>query len=296
MHESVETKDSDAPRVVEPVLSWGQADWEQRLGFRGGRFTSVNKVLSFCVALLLTIGFYAVVVFLLKPYPSTAYLAAMFLERGPCPYPTVLLSFWAVAILFLKGNKLAYQRRTLTLAAVPQEADFVLDRRTATDVLKRIRSLADDTNHFVLLKRIERALSNLRNIGNISDVSNILKTQAEYDEDQIASSYKLVTGFVWAIPVLGFIGTVLGLSQAIGSFGTVLRSSGDLSAIKDSLQGVTGGLATAFETTLIALIFALIIQLYMSHSQHAEAQFLDDCNDYCHAHVVAKLRLNETES
>lgn len=37
------------------------------------------------------------------------------------------------------------------------------------------------------------------------------------------TSYALVQGFVWAIPVLGFIGTVVGLSQAIGGFTAVLQ-------------------------------------------------------------------------
>jgi len=277
--------------IQDPLLNWAQDDLEQKLGFRGGRFTSVNKLLTFLVAILLSVGFYLFIVYALKPYPATKFLADMFLERGICPYPTVLFFFWAVAMLFLKVRKLKYQRRALALAAVPQEPGFVLDRHTGTEVLKRVHTLVDDTRNFILLNRIERALSNLRNIGNISDVSNILKTQGDFDEEQIAASYKMVTGFVWAIPVLGFIGTVLGLSQAIGAFGTVLQASGDLSAIKESLQHVTAGLSTAFETTLIALVGALAIQLHMTHIQSEEAEFLDECNDYCHAHVVSKLRL-----
>jgi biopolymer transport protein ExbB/TolQ len=176
---------------------------------------------------------------------------------------------------------------------VPQQPDFILHTGTAGDVLARVHRLVDDTRHFVLLNRVDRALSNLRNIGQISDVSQILSAQADFDEAQIASSYNLVTGFVWAIPVLGFIGTVLGLGDAIGSFGLTLQAGGDLSKIKDSLQLVTGGLATAFDTTLIALVGALIIQLYLTHLQHREAEFLDECNDYCHAHLVTKLRVSK---
>jgi hypothetical protein len=54
---------------------------------------------------------------------------------------------------------------------------------------------------------------------------------------------------------------------------------------------VTGGLATAFETTLVALVYALILQLWVSLTQRQEMAFLDECNDYCHSHVVARLRL-----
>jgi biopolymer transport protein ExbB/TolQ len=123
-------------------------------------------------------------------------------------------------------------------------------------------------------------------------VATILKIQAENDEAQIASSYSLVNGFLWAIPVLGFIGTVLGLSQAIGAFTGTLEAGGDLDAIRQSLRMVTGGLSTAFETTLVALVCALILQLLVSVLQMRESEFLDACNDICHKHVAGKLRLS----
>lgn len=272
-------------------LSWSQRDIEQRMGFRGGRFTSVNKPLSFLIGLVWTVLFFAFVVLVLQRIPQAGWLADMFLKRGICPYPTMLFFFWALAILFLKSRKLRLQSQALLLSAVPQQPDFELTPTTARAVLERIHSLVDNTAHFMLLNRIERALSNLKNIGQVSDVASILKTQAEYDEEQMTSSYALATGFVWAIPVLGFIGTVLGLSQAIGAFGTTLQAGGDLSQIKDSLQFVTAGLATAFETTLIALVAALIVQMLITFMQSREGEFLDACNDYCHACVAAKLRL-----
>jgi len=125
----------------------------------------------------------------------------------------------------------------------------------------------------------------------VNDVSTILRAQAVNDEDQVASSYTLLNGLVWAIPVLGFIGTVQGLSMAIGQFTQTLQASGDVAVIRTSLQGVTAGLATAFETTLIALVFALVLQLWITFMQKREMAFLDECNDYCHSHVVSKLRL-----
>jgi biopolymer transport protein ExbB/TolQ len=203
----------------------------------------------------------------------------------------MLLFFWAVVILCFKQSKIRFQAQALDLAAVPQQPDFVLNEATARTVLERLHGLVDHPRHFVLLNRIDRALSSLHNIGGLSDVSTIFTTQAENDENQIASSYTLVAGMVWAVPVLGFIGTVRGLSVAIGTFTKTLESSGDLAAIKTNLQGVTGGLATAFETTLVALVCALIIQLFMSYLQQRETDFLDECNDYCHSHVIAKLRL-----
>jgi biopolymer transport protein ExbB/TolQ len=140
---------------------------------------------------------------------------------------------------------------------------------------------------------VDRALSNLQNIGRIGDVSEILRTQAEYDENQLSSSYTLVSGFLWATPVFGFVGTVLGLSEAVRGFGGTLQGAADLSVLKGSLQAVTGGLGVAFETTLVALVCALATQLLLSAMQMRESRFLDECNDYCHAYIISKLKLTE---
>jgi len=125
----------------------------------------------------------------------------------------------------------------------------------------------------------------------VSDVDDILRSQASNDESRMESSYSLLRGFVWAIPVLGFIGTVLGLSEAIGQFGTVLQSADDIEVIKTSLGGVTGGLATAFQTTLEALVAALFIQLLMTFVKKKEEEFLDECFDYCLRNVVGRLQV-----
>lgn len=272
-------------------LSWAKRDIEQRLGFRGGRFTSVNKRLTFLMGLLVTVIFFSSLIFGVQRWPEAHWFTAMFLERGIAPYPTMLLFFWGLAILFVKSRKLNLQAEALTLSAVPQQPDFLLNRESARAVLSRVHSLVDNAGNFLLLNRIERALSNLQNIGQVNDVATILRNQADYDEEHISSSYGLVHSFLWAIPVLGFIGTVIGLRAAIGALGVTLRAGGDLTAIREGLQAVTAGLATKFETTLIALICAVILQLLLAFLQSREGEFLDSCNDYCHAHVASKLKL-----
>jgi len=273
------------------VLDWSRSDIERRIGFKGGRFTCPGKLLSLFLGLLLTTGFYTALIMAQQKWPECHWFAAMFLERGPCPYPTMLLFFWASAMLFIKWRKLKLQSRALSLPVMPQDPEFVLTATTAKNVRERMCMMVDNPHHFLLFNRIDLALANLHNIGHAADVAAILKIQAESDEAQIASSYGIVQGFMWGIPVLGFIGTVLGLSTAIGAFTETLQAGGDITAIRASLKTVTGGLATAFETTLVALVCAFILQMIVSFMQAAESEFLDDCNDVCHKHVAGKLRL-----
>lgn len=272
------------------ILQWEKMDIEERIGVTGGRYTDVNLTLTFFLAILLFLVFY-----LPQLHYRSLPITSIFLARGVTPFFIIFFSCWSLAILFIKWRKVLLQQKALTLMVVPQTAGFELTKDTAKNILSRMYGLVDDPRHFVLLNRIERALANLRNIGMISDVSEVLRVQAQNDEDQMESSYALIRGFVWAIPVLGFIGTVLGLSQAIGSFGTVLMKSEGIEYLKTSLQQITSGLAVAFDTTLIALVAALCIQLMMIGLKKKEESFLDGCNDYCHANIISKLRLSPPE-
>ncbi len=269
------------------ILSWHRTDVEQRLNFSGGRFTRVNTTLTFIASMLLTGLFYLTV--LVLPWKSAQ---SKFTEQGVIPYVTVFVACWCFSILFIKWRKLVMQKRCLMFDIVPGEKDFILSPRTVDAVLDRIRELVDDPKQFVLMNRITIALSNLRNLGRVSDVDEILRSQAETDEAVSETSYILLTGFVWAIPILGFIGTVLGLSVAIGNFGSAISAaSGSPDALLPALQDVTGGLGIAFDTTLIALVFALVIQLFVTFLKKAEQEFLDSCSEYCTVHVVNRLRL-----
>ena len=275
-------------------LSWSEEDIENRIGlFKGGRYTSPNKLLGFGLAVLTTAAFFAGIVYVFSNTPWLERFSLAFVRPRNLytTIPATLLFFWAIMMLNVKLRKLRFQERALDLAALPQQPDFVLNEASAKAVLERVHRLVDHPRHFILLNRIERALSNLHNLGGVGEVSTILKDQAEMDENQIASSYTFVNGLVWCVPVLGFIGTVSGLSAGISNFAKTLQAAGDLEAIKAGLQGVTSGLATGFETTLVALVFALLIQLYIHYLQQKEMEFMDRCNDYCQSYVISKLRL-----
>lgn len=290
---STSTYDQQEVLATEPErpdrvpFSWHRDDIECRLGLKGGRFTRVNMLLWLFVAMALTVGAYGIMSF----FPKHR-LVQMFTQRGPCQYVTLLFSFWCLLILLVKHLKTRLQRRALRMQdLVPYHADFVLSPATVGEVLARLRQACDDPSRFILFNRIETALCNLKNMGRIGDVDDVLRSQAENDEDVMESSYSILKGLIWAIPVLGFIGTVQGLSFAIGSFGQVLSSGADISQLTPALQNVTTGLATAFETTYVALVAALAIQLLLTAIRKNEEELLDACQEYCQKHIVGKLRL-----
>ncbi|MCM8528586.1 MAG: MotA/TolQ/ExbB proton channel family protein [Lentisphaeraceae bacterium] len=278
---------------TENRLSWEQVDIERKAGFKGGKYTGVNYNLTFFIAILFTVVIYGSLYPLYSGEGKSKAIADMFYERGYIPYAIAFFSSWSIAILIVKSFKIRLQKKTLEMQVVPMDHKFSLTPQTANVVIDNIYRVVDSPRHFVLFNRIDLALSNLKNIGRIGDVDEILRSHAENDENHMESSYTILKGFIWAIPVLGFIGTVIGLSEAIGGFGGVLEKSDEIDQIKDGLQSVTGGLSTAFETTLLALVFALLIQLITTMVKKKEEDFLDEAGEYCMRCVVAKLRLTE---
>ena len=269
-------------------LSWLRMDPECRLGLVGARFTRVRSLLCAVLALAITAIFYGVLAVL--PVQCQR-MVDLFSARGPTPYVIVFATAWCLVLLVVKRQKMALQRKALAYQVVPDVNDFVLSPATVDQVVSKIFETVDDPKHFVLFNRISVALSNLRNLGRVTDVDEILRSQAEHDESIMESSYSLLRGLIWAIPVLGFIGTVLGLSEAIGGFGNVLATTGDMTEISSSLKGVTAGLSIAFDTTLLALIAALVIQIWTTFSHKSEEEFCDDCTEYCQRNIVNRLRL-----
>ncbi|HVJ68505.1 MAG TPA: MotA/TolQ/ExbB proton channel family protein [Caulifigura sp.] len=275
---------------LERRVSWFRDDPEQKLAFRGGRFTRVNTWCALVLGIVGTCGFYGVMV----PLRNT-YFAVSFTQRGYVPYAIVFFSFWSLAIIVLKHFKLRLQRQSLDVQILPGDPQFVLTPSTSREVTQRIDAACDDPARFLLFNRIEVALSNLRNLGRVTDVDEILRSQASSDESGMETSYALLQTFIWAIPVLGFIGTVEGLAKSVGGFGDVLATTKELAQIKDSLKVVTGGLSIAFETTLQGLLAALVIQLLVTALKKAEEEFLDDCSEYCVRNIVGRLKLTAIE-
>jgi len=84
---------------------------------------------------------------------------------------------------------------------------------------------------------------------------------------RIAGSYALLKVFLWALPILGFIGTVLGLSVAMSGFGATDLT--DINALKGAVGSITSGLSSAFNNHPARS--ALEHAPDLPHERHAEA-------------------------
>jgi biopolymer transport protein ExbB/TolQ len=275
-----------------PDLSFDRHDLESRIAFPSGPFTQPGPLLAPLLAFAATAAVYGGLALIPK-----SHLAVMFTERGFIPHFIVYFAAWSLALLFIKHFKVSLQRKALKLELFPtDDPGFILTPSSAEQILERLFRSVADPQRFFLTRRILLALSNLRNMRRIGDVSEVLRDQADNDEAHVDSSYALLKGLIWTLPVLGFIGTVLGLSGALGSFGEVLTSASEITELREALQKVTGGLATAFETTLQGLVATVLVHMVMIMARSREDRLLDDARDYCQKYLVGRLRLSDEDT
>lgn len=272
-----------------PIISWRRLDLEYKFGVRTGKFTSVSTWLSGVMASFLTATVLVPLSFVDTPINSILF------DRGVIPYFLVFCFFWSASILFLKWQKLKTQKRVLRFDLIPPNPNFVVSSDTSEWLMERMSYFTDEPERFLLFRRIRTALISLQNLGRIYDLGEVLRSQSEADEASLETTYALLKGFLWGIPVFGFIGTVLGLSQAIGSFGDVLSSAKEVQAIASSLKSVTAGLSTAFDTTLLALLFAITLHFATTYLRKQEEEFLDSCTDYCQQNIVDRVKIVHVE-
>jgi hypothetical protein len=139
----------------------------------------------------------------------------------------------------------------------------------------------------LMVGRIHRGLELFNGRGGKSEVGAYLSAQSDVDANRVMGSYALLKVFLWAIPILGFIGTVLGLSVAMQNFGSA--DLADMNQLKKSVSDITGGLATAFNTTLLGLVLSMILMFPMSALQKREDDMLTDIDAFCSGNLLPRL-------
>lgn len=126
----------------------------------------------------------------------------------------------------------------------------------------------------LLARRLRDGLHYLKARKSHAEIQDYLETQSERDEHALQASFSTIRLIIWSLPILGFIGTVWGIGIAVDDFAGVVRGDADIDQIKTSLTGVTGGLATAFETTLLALVMSMIVMFPKNFVQKAAEELM----------------------
>ena len=210
-------------------------------------------------------------------------------QGGWVPIVEVFLFFWAIGMLVQKWTKIRRQQRGLLYDVLPMAIGDTITLANIDRFIDHIRGLPKDSVGSFLVTRCVRGLEHFRVRKSAADTATMLSSQSDLDASSVDSSYTMFHVFIWAIPILGFLGTVIGVSTAVGSFTGTLEGSSDIGAMKAALKGITGGLATAFDTTLVALAMAMILTFPVSALQKLEGDLVGQVDEYTNENLLRRL-------
>lgn len=132
-----------------------------------------------------------------------------------------------------------------------------------------------------LFKKINFQFQSTNDVG---DVYTILNSAIDLKLHDVDLRYTVIKYLAWLIPTLGFIGTVIGIAVALDKAGAL--PPGD----PQMLAKVIPLLATAFYTTLLALILSAIIMVLLQLIQANDERVINSASSFCIDNIVAKLR------
>jgi biopolymer transport protein ExbB/TolQ len=133
---------------------------------------------------------------------------------------------------------------------------------------------------------IQKLLMQFQTSKSMEQTLNMLNAQLEIRNNIIDLNYNIIRYLSWLIPTLGFIGTVVGIANALAYAGKVNGQGATFVA------ELTQKLALAFDTTLVALVMSAVVVFLTHIIQGKEENNLTQVGQYCLDNLINKLYIN----
>lgn len=160
---------------------------------------------------------------------------------------------------FIKRQNTAYEHSLL-----PEQENWIIAPADVTNL--RLKAIEIEKRHkFLLSDLVKKACNKYRSDKSPADALAVVSEQVKLNLQESESNQSLIRYIAWAIPSVGFIGTVLGIAESLGAAKDA--------AMEGGIDVITSKLNVAFDTTLVALVLSLIL-MYFFHSMQEKVEKL----------------------
>lgn len=197
---------------------------------------------------------------------------------------------WAcsMATVVLKMLRLKNEQASLDDDLIPEGLDMG-DSDKLIEVYGRVKALPE-ISESLGVSRVARVLAMWINTGDFERTAEFAHLQSDVDASVSDSSFRRNRLFIWAMPLLGFVGTVFGVAAGISGFAAFLRS-GNVSAqqITEQVGNITTGLAVAFFCTLLGLLTAGLAAFPSLMAERKEEAILSEIDEYIEDRLLSHM-------
>ena len=194
----------------------------------------------------------------------------------------VVMFFWGLADLLVKARSYGRQKAALRRIWLPR-SETAAPVSSATELLTAVDSAPKRLRNSWIADRVRSALLFVEKRGTADGLDEHLRQLGDVAADRSHASFALVRIIAWMIPILGFLGTVVGITIAVANVSP--------NQLDSSLTEVTSGLAMAFDATAVALALAMMLMFAYYLTERTESRLLhavDDAVDELLLHRFAR--------
>src|SRR5262245_31461648 len=192
---------------------------------------------------------------------------------GPAQFACYCAFTWAAFILLSRSLEARRQRRAFGLGLLPTEEGARILHEDARPLLRRLDQSTARKGPFILAGMVRLALAKYASSRSGDAAAQTVRSQAEVEQGRLVAGMATVHYLAWAIPAVGFLGTVIGLAGSLSMAGQF-----DDDAF---LTRATSHLTFAFDCTLVALALSLVLMFLLHAVQRAEEALVLDCQQFC---------------
>jgi biopolymer transport protein ExbB/TolQ len=178
-------------------------------------------------------------------------LVKRYFTGHPVEYMETVLFSVGLAALILKAIDMASQRSNLARSPFGHRLQGVESVDAHSTLLKCLDKLPGWRQEEFFIRRLRSALEHVRTNGSAQTLNDELKYMSDIDASRMYAGFGLFRVILWAIPILGFLGTVVGITMALNSV--------DLKSPDQSMLKVLNGLGLKFDTTALALAMSMVL-------------------------------------
>ena len=191
----------------------------------------------------------------------------------------MILFFWGFYLIAEKFYETSAQSY---LFDVDLLEDISSDSNDAENILKNLEELPKEINDSPLIKIISSALRRFLITGSVQNASESITPALDALIVKNEADLALVKYIAWAIPSIGFLGTVRGIGMAMTQ--AEIAVSGDIGPMTESL-------GMAFNSTFVALLASIIIMLMLSFLGRAQDEQLVRVQEYCEKYLIKRISI-----
>ncbi len=202
--------------------------------------------------------------------PLRSELTIRYFTTHPVSYAATIIFFIGLASLGSRLLDILGQHISLGRTTLPESTPGGQPIVEASDLLDEIEDWPKRAKQSYLGRRLRDALDYVERMRSAEGLRPELQFLSEKAEDEENEGYSLARIVIWATPMLGFLGTVVGITQALGS----LDSAELASDPKTAMDKLLGGLYVAFDTTTLALTLSLVAMFIKFFIERLETNLL----------------------